>query len=98
MTSPVDDETDWRRARREVARGHHPDVGGDAATFVHLLAEVDRRYGRGGGPQIGVVPLTPRIRVQRGVRRVARRAKAHSRTLRTRLPRSVPGSKRYFQL
>lgn len=95
----MDDEVEWRRARREVARKHHPDVGGDAAAFVHLLDQVDRRYGRrGDGLQIGAVPLTPRIRVQRGVRRVARRAKAHGRTLRTRLPRRVPGAKRYFQL
>ncbi|SNT40940.1 hypothetical protein [Rhodococcoides kyotonense] len=33
-----------RAARREVARTHHPDLGGDPDTYIRLLAELECRH------------------------------------------------------
>lgn len=47
MPSPTDPEE--RRRRRALLWAHHPDLGGDTAEFIRLLAVLDRRGG-GAGP------------------------------------------------
>ncbi|KAA0018948.1 hypothetical protein [Antrihabitans cavernicola] len=83
----IDDRTDrsYAAARRAIIRAHHPDVGGSAERLAAELARLDRRL----GPAAVHEDLRPRLR-----RRIARGA----RSVRTRLPRKVPGSKRYFSI
>ena len=38
----MDGSQSRRRARREFIRAHHPDRGGDSATFAAGLAELDQ--------------------------------------------------------
>lgn len=84
----------WRAERIQVARRLHPDVGGEAAQYLAALAAVDHRFGSArpqtrSGPWVGL---------QRGVRRQMRRSRTGLRELRARLPRKVPGAKRYIDL
>ena len=89
----------WRGARREVAREHHPDVGGDPATYVRLMGEVDARFGRGQPTGLLLADSGLRsVRARRLLRRAGRRAKRGARGLRGRLPRQLPGSRRYLDL
>lgn len=86
-----------RAARRAAARAHHPDLGGDADSFVAAMAEVDavdgsaRGWARRSGPVFDVRPSSRLRVVSRTVRRTVR-------DVRSRLPRAVPGSTRYFRL
>ena len=86
MTTPVP-PTDaqlaaWRSARRDAARRHHPDLGGDADALVRALAEVDRRFGRVTGAADTtphppyVVRRTRRNRLRRWVTKAGGRAAA----------------------
>lgn len=87
MASSTTDPEDrsYAAARRAIIRAHHPDVGGSAERLNAELAALARLHDRGPIE----VELQPRLR-----RRIARGA----RTLRTRLPRKIPGSKRYFSI
>jgi hypothetical protein len=78
----------------------HPDRGGDAGEYLAALAEVDRAFG-----VPGAVPITaarPRTFVASRVRRVGgpvlRIARAGVLGARARLPRWVPGARRYIDL
>lgn len=94
----------WHRERRRVARQHHPDTGGDPEVFVSQLAEVDRRYGfapSGGRTRTVVTVMSGQllpVRLARARRRLGRRSKNYTRRLRSRIPRRVPGSRRYFDV
>lgn len=74
-----------RTARRAVIKAHHPDRGGDAARFVELLAAIDRTYDDAPGP----------ARDGRPSGHGRRRRRQAVRRLRQRLPRHVPGARRY---
>jgi hypothetical protein len=99
-TGPVDPakRAEWRRARRQVARRLHPDLGGDPDEYLAALAGVDRAYGVHttvpgyGRPQIRMSP------VRRLSRPLVRAVRAGARGLRARLPRRVPGARRYIDL
>jgi hypothetical protein len=67
-------------------KAHHPDRGGDTARFVELLAAVDRVH---TGPE--PAPTDTRGRPS-GSRRRRRQA---VRRFRQRLPRHIPGARRY---
>lgn len=71
-----------RAARRALIKAHHPDRGGDPARFVELLAELD---GSPAPPPVEVVATRSR----------RRRRRQAVRALRQRLPRRVPGARRY---
>ena len=96
----------WRAERRGVARQHHPDVGGDLQEYLRATAEIDRRYGV--GPKVATnapgtrsrtgVRTDRRSQARRSVRTCARRTRALSKTIRSRLPRWVPGARRYTQI
>ena len=73
-----------RTARRAVIKAHHPDRGGDPALLVELLAAIDRSH---GAPEPG-----PDVSTSGHGRRRRRQA---VRRLRQRLPRHVPGARRY---
>ncbi len=92
----------WRRARRRVARDHHPDVGGDLDAYLASVAQVDARYAVGPSRRLagGRVELrrTPWTLVRRSLRRRLRRTRRHVRSFRTRLPRRAPGALRYTDL
>lgn len=87
---------DYLRRRRALVRTHHPDVGGDPVVLQRLLAELDRQHAAASttglpGP-VGTVTVTgPVGRLRRRVRRAGR-------SVRTRLPRAVPGSRRYIRV
>lgn len=93
----------WRRARREVARRLHPDVGGDALRYLRALEEVDRSFGiRDASGRSSTAPVTIEatrlVRAGRRVRRVRRRGTRAVRAVRARLPRGAPGARRYTEL
>ncbi len=91
----------WRAARRAVARAHHPDVGGEAETLQRELAAVDRRFAdRPADPSDGLTRSAPPAWQPTGrlVRRSRRTLRRRVRALRARLPRGWPGSRRYFDL
>ncbi len=95
----------WAAARARVARRHHPDVGGDPSTFAREIDAVDRAFGlevagqvRVGSPVVGPVPPSGWTRTSRVLNRNLRRSRRGLRRLRARLPRSVPGARRYIDL
>lgn len=89
MTS-TDARERWSSARRRVAWQHHPDRGGDPTVLARELARVDAEL----GPARPLV-LTPDRRLRR---RVGRRLRHTSRTVRASLPSRVPGARRYIDL
>ncbi len=84
-------EADRRAARRAAVRAHHPDVGGDPAELQRALEAIDRPFTGASEPIYEVRPTSR-------MGRARRRARHGVRTLRTRLPRVVPGSTRYHRL
>lgn len=84
-----------RARRREVARRHHPDLGGDVETYVRAMAELDGDSPDAPATAGGVVVA---VRRRRPLRSAARRGRRLSRELRRRLPRRVPGARRYATL
>ena len=91
---------DWRRQRRQVMRRLHPDRGGDAEVYFAALAEVDRAFGiRPVSPAAGSAGVTVRAHRARRLRLpMLRAARAGVRGARARLPRRVPGARRYIDL
>lgn len=86
-----EDEADWRAARRAVARQLHPDLGGDLEVYLAAMTVVDRRFGVGPTP-------TDSVTSARSRRLSARRIRQTVRQLRTKLPRRLPGARRYARL
>ena len=84
-----------RARRREVARRHHPDLGGDVEAYVRAMAELD---GDSPGAPATVGDVVVAVRRRRPLRSAARRGRRLSRELRRRLPRRVPGARRYATL
>lgn len=84
-------EADRRAARRAAVRAHHPDVGGDPAELQQALEATDR-------PSVGLSEPIYEVRPTSRMGRARRRARRRVRTLRTRLPRVVPGSTRFHPL
>lgn len=74
------------RARREVARRLHPDLGGDPDEFIRAMRDID-------GPPAPPPPHPPVTVFRTGVRRWR-----SPRRRRTSLPGWVPGVRRYTQL
>ncbi len=85
--------SEWLAARAKVARRHHPDLGGDVSEFIAALAEVDAAFAATTRAADGRW-----VRLRRGVNRSVRRRRSTLRTLRARLPRKVPGARRYIDL
>jgi len=85
-----------------VARDHHPDVGGDIDTYLASVALVDARFSpwrdRSAVRRRVEIERTPWTLLRRSLRRRLRRTRRHVRDVRTRLPRQVPGSRRYIDL
>jgi curved DNA-binding protein CbpA len=63
--TPASDDAARRQAIRRIARQHHPDVGGDAETFVSAVAALTMC-------ESGAAP-TPTLRAPPVAKRVARR-------------------------
>jgi hypothetical protein len=100
---PVDPaaRTEWSRLRRRAAAAHHPDRGGDVATYLASLAAIDAAVGtdHASGPRTEGTSTAPTevvfIRTWRGSRmRLTRRTRHVTRAFRSRLPRSLPGARR----
>lgn len=92
----------WRRERRRAARAHHPDVGGDLDEYLRVVGEIDARLGPVDRlPAVAGVTTTVsgrRVSVRRRLRTVRRRTRGLSRAVRSRLPRGVPGARRWSEL
>lgn len=96
----TDTERHTRSLRRAAAKRHHPDLGGDVGEFIRVMQGL-----AGDGAAPGAVPasagtpltvsVSTRSRVARAVRATSKTVLA---TVRRRLPRSVPGSRRYGHL
>ncbi|MEO9221246.1 MAG: hypothetical protein ABI251_05615 [Mycobacteriaceae bacterium] len=86
-----DPDRERRAARRGAAKKFHPDRGGSADAFIAALAATEDAP---SGAAIVAVHTTAAGRVRRTRHRMRRAA----RTVRTRLPRSLPGSLRYHNL
>lgn len=84
--SRTDPDAARRAARREVARRLHPDRGGDVGAYLAALAAVDRAHAL---PTSTTSTRRPRL---------GRRLRLVSRAVRARLPRGVPGSRRWARL
>lgn len=87
-----------RARRREVARRHHPDLGGDVETYVRAMAELDGDSPGAPGAPATAGGVVVAVRRRRPLRSAARRGRRLSRELRRRLPRRVPGARRYATL
>lgn len=96
MTGPADPRrrAAWQGARRAAARRHHPDLGGDTDTYLAALAEVDRRFA--AAPTTS--PSGRWVRIRRAMNRQRRRSRTRVRAVRARLPRGMPGARRYIDL
>ncbi len=95
---PENIERAARARRREVAKRHHPDVGGNAEEFVRAmlaLSESERREAGFTSDSDVTVLLTGRSRARRWVRKSQRQI---VRGMRSRIPRPLPGSRRYGKL
>ncbi|MGU3291091.1 hypothetical protein [Williamsia sp. M5A3_1d] len=100
--------SDYAARRRAVIRRYHPDVGGDPQALHRELARLDREFGRttgvdpGSARQAGSAQRSssprPRVRPTSRLRRIRRSTAKTIDAFRTRLPRSVPGAKRYFEI
>lgn len=93
----------WRSERRRVAKALHPDVGGDPQTYLRTMREVDRRHGISTSQASDPAAARPRQRslahrLGRARHTAARRSKRAVQNVRARLPRKVPGSRRYIDL
>jgi len=108
QTWRVADRAAWRAERRQAARRHHPDVGGDLREYLRVTADIDARYGL--DPKAAVYGSEPGTRARTSVRdngrsrarrRLAasvRRTRSLSKAIRSRLPRWVPGARRYTRI
>lgn len=94
--------SEYAARRRALIRLHHPDVGGDPDVLTAELAALDREFAARrtmDPPRVAPMP-TPLVHVRPTgpVRRLRRSAGKAVARLRTRLPRSVPGSRRWFEI
>lgn len=97
MTPPEDPQVraQWLAARARVARAHHPDLGGDPEEFIAAMAEVDARF---AASPLDLDEPGRLTRLRRGWVRGSRRRRRMVRHLRARLPRRIPGARRYIDL
>jgi hypothetical protein len=107
VTAPPDAvRVAWRAERRRAARDHHPDVGGDTQEYLRVITAIDARYGvcvdPGGAPRHTRARTTTRVgrltATRRAAHRWVHRTRRLTRTLQTRIPRSMPGARRYTAL
>jgi len=102
------DRAAWRAERRRAARRHHPDVGGDLREYLRVTADIDARYGLdpkaatyGSAPETRGRTSARNDRRSRARRRLAAsvgRTRIVSNAIRSRLPRWVPGARRYTRI
>ncbi|MDT9593504.1 hypothetical protein RDV89_10535 [Nocardioides zeae] len=98
-----DRQRELRRARRAAAMLHHPDRGGDVDAFVRVMAALDP-HAPPGTPDPAEPPAAVRVdatatpRWRRVLTRTRRRGRDAVALVRRRLPRSAPGSRRYYDL
>ncbi len=94
---------EWALARRRAAMAHHPDRGGQSGAYLAALAAVDRAFGLLDGSDTsagGAVEVQTGWRpAARGVLRRGRRRTARGwRAAQHRLPRWVPGARRFTEI
>jgi len=92
----------WRSERRRVAKSCHPDIGGNPETFREQMRAVDVRFGVARSPAEPVIPSRrpppTTVRLARAARRSRRRSRHAIRGIRAKLPRKMPGARRYIDL
>ncbi len=86
----------WAAARRRAACRLHPDRGGDPDEFVRALAEIDAARVRA---EQRIEPLRHSwLRALRSRHALRRRVLTAVNRVRSALPRSAPGARRFSQL
>lgn len=93
----VDRRSAHTAARRAAARKHHPDRGGDAEAFIRALRDIDARFGESDGRGGSDVQVRSTV-VSRNLRRLRTSGRTTVRRIRSSIPRSWPGSRRYGRL
>lgn len=81
-----------RAARRQVARRHHPDVGGDVETYLRALAQLEARVADRRAQPVARRSTRGRLAANR------RRLSLLLRRGRAGMPRRWPGAKRFARL
>jgi hypothetical protein len=102
---------EWRREQRRIARALHPDLGprsgADPEEFVQRMRELDLRFGVGPGPDAngaarpssgGSPTVVVRATAAGTIRRGLRVSRHVVRAVRARIPRALPGARRYIDL
>jgi len=97
------DHAEWALRRRRAAMAHHPDRGGQSEKYLAALAAVDRAFGlledRDSGPGVPVQVQTGwRPTARRVLRRGRRKTFRRWRAAQHRLPRWVPGARRFTDI
>ena len=88
--------TEYRLQRREIVRRHHPDAGGHPDQLQRLLEELDAR--RAAGTSVAVAASRSRRRRIPDAQTLAAAIDRLNRQVRSRLPRRLPGSRRYARI
>ncbi len=91
---------EWALRRRRAAMAHHPDRGGQSEKYLAALAAVDRAFGllEGRDTSAGaavVVQTGWRPTARRVLRRGRRKTVRGWRAAQHRMPRWVPGARRF---
>ena len=97
-SGPENIERTAKALRREAAKRHHPDLGGDADEFIRAmrtLSPSERREAGGTSDSEVTIRVTGRSRARHWVSKSQRHL---VKGLRSRIPRPLPGSRRYGQL
>jgi hypothetical protein len=90
-----------RARRREAAKRHHPDLGGDPDEFIRAMRGLEEAAAAGSGHHADTgrgditILVTGRSRARHWLRRSHRDL---VRGLRSRIPRPLPGARRYAEL
>ena len=108
MANSRPNDPDYLKQRRAIVRAYHPDRGGSPEQLDAALKELDRRWGivtsgsssgqtasHGASFASASVVMSQTPLVTRFLQSVMKKVKRGSTTIRTHMPRKMPGAVRY---